>query len=58
LTEQKYYFISYSEHAPFQEHIENLVSDIHPIDFAMKYKGIRILFYAEITKEQYDKYDR
>lgn len=52
----KYWFITYSYKAPYQGHLENAVLDEHPFVFISKSgnKSLRILFYKEITKDEYE----
>lgn len=64
MTEQKYYFISYAwrRRGNKEYNYENGVRDSDPLDGLLRWKGYddeihdewRLLFYNEITKEQYD----
>ena len=52
----KYYFLVYSHEAPYEGHIENIVINIHPFEFLGFNLNLRIVFYKEITEEEYIYY--
>lgn len=52
----KYYFLVYSHEAPYEGHIENIVLNIHPFEFLGFNLKLRIMFYKEITEEEYNYY--
>jgi IS1 family transposase len=59
---KKYYFISYAwrRKGDTSYNFENGVRDIHPFDDLLEWKQkypeeFKLLYFTEITKEQYDK---
>lgn len=60
-NEEEYYFITYSqEKEKIGEIIANEIINYHPLVFIEKWSDqdiiLKVLFYKEITKEQYEKY--
>jgi len=54
---KKYYYFTYINRGDYLNTYNTFVTDEHPVEFAIKQAGnIVILFMAEITKEQRDKF--
>ena len=54
----EYYYITYKNTKVDYNNLQNKVICNHPIDWMVKNKIYLVEFWAEITKEQYDKYGK